>query len=590
MTTTTFATASSSSKLRNMNIRVYNTLTRNKEPFQTVTPGKVGMYLCGPTVYREAHIGHMVGPVIFDCIKRYLEYCGFDVTWVVNITDVDDKLINEATKRGIPMSQVAEEMTKDYVDNLAAFGVDQIDEMPRATEHIPHIVKFIERLIERGFAYESDGDVFFEVSKDQEYGKLTNRSSDSQQGEGGEAATRKRSPSDFALWKKAKPGEPSWQSPWGAGRPGWHIECSAMSRAILGETFDIHGGGLDLVFPHHENEIAQSESCHGKPMARYWMHNGLMRASTAAGKVGGRGEREEEKEPGEADISTKISRSKGAGGLAELIQQQGGERLRFFLLRTHYRSTIVFGAEGLAEAGAALETFYRFMERYERVTGESFYRLAAANTRLAGQFDPGNDTLLSQVAERRNGFLDKMDDDFNSGGAISELFDLVRLLNRFADEKRLEDVDARTAADVDSFRRGTAALKELTDVLGLFRQPPAKAAGAGGDVVEKLMPLMVDIRSQARVNKDFATADRVRDEMTRLGITLEDRKDGTGWRIAADDTEAVLAGVMELLIDLRSQARKNKDFTLADQIRDHLTAAGITLEDRKGETGWRADS
>jgi cysteinyl-tRNA synthetase len=571
-----------------MNIRVYNTLTRDKEPFQTVTPGKVGMYLCGPTVYREAHIGHMVGPVIFDCIKRYLEYCGFDVTWVVNITDVDDKLINEATKRGIPMSQVAEEMTKDYIDNLAAFGVDQIDEMPRATEHIPDIIKFIARLIERDYAYESHGDVFFEVSKDQDYGKLTNRSSDSQQGEGGEAATRKRSPSDFALWKKAKRGEPSWKSPWGAGRPGWHIECSAMSHALLGETFDIHGGGLDLVFPHHENEIAQSESCHGKPMARYWMHNGLMRASTAAGKVGGRGEREQQ--PAAADVSTKISRSKGAGGLAELIQQQGGERLRFFLLRTHYRSTIVFGAEGLAEAGTALETFYRFMERYERVTGEGFYTLPAASTRLAGDFDPGNDALLVQVAQRRNGFLDKMDDDFNSGGAISELFDLVRLLNRFADKQSLEEVDTRTAADLDSFRRGAATMKELTNVLGLFRQPPAKTAGAGGDVLEKLMPLMVAIRSQARAAKDFATADRVRDELAQLGITLEDRKEGTGWRMASDDTETLLAGVMELLIELRSQARKNKDFAMADQIRDQLTAAGITLEDRKGETVWRVDT
>ncbi len=587
MTTTTSFESVTKNSLNDMNIRVYNTLTRNKEPFQTVETGKVGMYLCGPTVYREAHIGHMVGPVIFDCVKRYLTYCGFDVTWVVNITDIDDKLINEANNRGIPMSQVAEEMTKDYVDNLAAFGVDQIDEMPLATEHIPDIVDFIGRLIQRGYAYESGGDVFFEVNKDDDYGKLTNRSTDSQQGEGGEAASRKRSPSDFALWKNAKPGEPSWKSPWGAGRPGWHIECSAMSHAILGETFDIHGGGLDLVFPHHENEIAQSESCHGKPMAKYWMHNGLMRASSAKGKVGGRGERENATD--QDDVSTKISRSKGAGGLAELIRRQGGERLRFFLLRTHYRSTIVFDEEGLTEAGVALDTFYRFMERFERVTGESFYALDAAKSRVAGEFDPGSDTLLTQVAERRTAFLDKMDDDFNSGAACSELFDLVRLHNRFADEQNLEDLDNRTAADVDSFRRGSATLKELSNVMGLFQQPPHKAGGAGDEVVEKLMPLMVEIRSKAREKKDFAMADRVRQELARLGITLEDRKDATGWRIAPDDDEALLDGVVELLIELRSQARENKDFTMADQIRAQVTAAGITLEDRKGETGWRVE-
>ena len=282
------------------------------------------MYLCGPTVYAEAHIGHMVGPVIFDCIKRYLVYCGYDVKWVVNITDVDDKLIAKAAERGITMAEVAEENTHDYLHNLKAFGVDQIDEMPKATDHITHICDFIQRLVERGYAYESDGDVYFEVSKDVDYGKLTNRTADSQLGEGGSAASRKRAASDFALWKASKPGEPSWESPWGAGRPGWHIECSAMSHAILGETFDIHGGGLDLVFPHHENEIAQSESCHDKPMAKYWMHNGLMRASNA-GKVGGRSEREQADQ--QAGRKTrKISRSKGGGGLAKLIEKQGGER------------------------------------------------------------------------------------------------------------------------------------------------------------------------------------------------------------------------------------------------------------------------
>ena len=573
-----------------MNIRVYNTLTRDKEPFETVTPGKVGMYLCGPTVYAEAHIGHMVGPVIFDCIKRYLQYSGFDVTWVVNITDVDDKLINKAAERGIPMAQVAEEMTKDYLDNLAAFGVDQIDEMPRATAHMQGIIDFISNLIDGGYAYEADGDVFFETDKDDDYGKLSNRSTEDQQGEGGEAATRKRNAADFALWKSAKPGEPSWESPWSKGRPGWHIECSAMSHAILGETFDIHGGGLDLVFPHHENEIAQSESCHGKPMAKYWMHNGLMRASSAAGKVGGRSDREgaaDVAETEQADVSSKISRSKGAGGLADLIKAQTGERLRFFLLRTHYRSTIVFGDEGLAEARTALETFYRFMERYERVTGDCFYDMPAARTRATGEFNPGDNDLLKLVAERRNGFLAKMDDDFNSGGAISELFDLVRALNKFVDEKNLEDA-ARSDSDVAVFRQSSQTMKELSNVLGIFQTPPPKSGGATRDTIEKLMPLMVDIRAKARESKDFSTADRVRDELSKLGITLEDRKGETGWRI--EENAETLNGVMQLLIELRAQARENKNFEMADQIRDQITAAGVTLEDRKGETGWRIET
>jgi len=507
-----------------MNLRVYNTLTKNKEPFKTVTPGRVGIYLCGPTVYKPAHIGHMVGPVIFDAIKRYLVYCGFDVTWVVNITDVDDKLIAESNRRGITMSEVAEENIADYLFNLEQFGVDTVDEMPRATEYMDEIIDFIQSLTDQGFAYAVNGDVFFDVMKDEGYGKLSNRSPDEQQGEGGGAASKKKSPGDFALWKSAKPGEPSWDSPWGDGRPGWHIECSAMSRKILGKTFDIHGGGLDLVFPHHENEIAQSECCHGQPMVNYWMHNGLMRASAEAGKVGGRGDREQQAEGG----SGKISRSEGAGGLADLVKEQGGERLRFFLLRTHYRSTIVFGDEGLTEAGTALDTFYRFFERYERVTGESFYEIATATVRSEGEFETNGNAMLAEVARRRNGYLDKMDDDFNTGGAVSELFDLVRTLNKYVDEQNLEESPA--ADKIATLKQGTKTLRELTLVLGLFREPPATDEGEDDDLVGSLMDLLIDIRASARQNKDFATADKIRDSLATVGITIEDRKGGTGWR------------------------------------------------------------
>jgi cysteinyl-tRNA synthetase len=299
-----------------------------------------------------------------------------------------------------------------------------------------------------------------------------------------------------------------------------------MSRKLLGETFDIHGGGLDLVFPHHENEIAQSECCHGKPMVKYWMHNGLMKASSAAGKVGGRTERRQEA----ADVAEKISRSKGAGGLANLIARHGGERIRFFLLRTHYRSTIAFGEPGLEEAGAALETFYRFFDRYQRIAEESFYDIQAAVSRDAGQRDAGSDKLLQAVAARRSAFLEKMDDDFNTGGAVSELFELVRCLNKFVDEHELEDPARRDQPVTDAFRRGTATLKELAGVLGLFQSPVAAASGAGDELVEALMQLLIDLRAEARQKKDFALADHIRDGLSGLGITLEDRKGQTTWQ------------------------------------------------------------
>lgn len=530
-------------------IRVYNTLTRQKENFETVEPGKVGMYLCGPTVYAESHIGHMVGPVIFDTIKRYLVYCGYQVVWVVNITDVDDKLIASSHKRGISMFQVATEMTADYLSNLRALGVNQIDHLPRATDNMDEIITFIQELIDRGFAYASDGDVFFDVARDAQYGQLSNRTLDSQQGEGGEAASKKRSSGDFALWKSAKAGEPAWESPWGLGRPGWHIECSAMSRRLLGKTFDIHGGGLDLVFPHHENELAQSRCCHGQPMVRYWMHNGLMRAG-AAGKVGGRATRAEEpaaSATAEADTSSKISRSKGAGGLADQIEKLTGERIRFFLLRSHYRSTIVFGDEGLDEAGQALTAFYRLFQRYQRISGRPFYpelvdvgtaderldqveypqRRAEGDERLA-QADQS--PLIQAVTALRRSFLEKMDDDFNAGGAVSDLFELARTINRHIDENKLEEAAQRTPAALESLRLAVSVLRELGAILGLFIRPPKKSGDDESEkLVDDLMQLLIKLRADARASKNFATADAIRNGLTALNISLQDLKEGTTW-------------------------------------------------------------
>jgi len=507
------------------NLRVYNTLSRTKEDFKTVKPGKVGIYLCGPTVYAEAHIGHMVGPVIFDTVKRYLEHSGYDVRLVVNITDVDDKLINKANERKMTMLEVAEENIKDYLDNLAALNVTTIDDMPRATSSMDDIIQFIADLVEKGFAYDVDGDVFFEVSKDAEYGKLTNRSVDAMQGEGGGAAASKRSPGDFALWKKAKPGEPSWESPWGKGRPGWHIECSAMSKGILGETFDIHGGGLDLTFPHHENEIAQSECCHGKPMVNYWMHNGLLRSDPSAGKIGGKAERDKGATEGEA--GGKMSRSGGAGGLHSLIDRQGGERIRFFLLRTHYRSTILFSEPAIEEAGTGLDTFYRLFERYERITGNSFYDIEPAKTRKDGEIEAGSDELLTLLKKHRDAYLEKMDDDFNTGGGVSELFEIVRGVNKFIDKNKLEETKD---ADTSSLDQAMATIRELSLILGLFTDKPEADTSEDAGLVDSLMGLVIEIRANSRKKKDFETSDLIRDRLTECGITLEDRKDGTLWR------------------------------------------------------------
>lgn len=530
------STASPAKNSPKPEIRVYNTLSKTKETFQPLRGNHVGIYLCGPTVYAESHIGHMVGPVIFDTIKRYLRYCGYDVTLVVNITDVDDKLINKSKERGIPMSQIAVEMTADYLSNLKELGVNQIDYLPRATDHMPHIIRFIEALIAKDHAYAVDGDVFFDVMKDPNYGQLSNRTADAQQGEGGGAAAKKRSPGDFALWKSAKDGEIAWSSPWGKGRPGWHIECSAMSHEILGDTFDIHGGGLDLMFPHHENERAQSGCCHGAPMVKYWMHNGLMRAGEK-GKVGGKSDRESTAESSAEEAAAgKISRSKGAGGLSTLIRRHTGERIRFFLLRTHYRSTIVYGEDGLEEAGTSLEAFYRFFARFDEITTAiddvSFYDLQPAPTRAIGDFDPGDDELLKEIFGIREKFLAAMDDDFNTGAAISALFDSLRILNRHIDSHGLTGKSDVKSAPVVSLIHATKVIRELAATLGLFQKPPIAAGGgneADTQLLDDVVKLLIELRKEARERKDYAAGDAIRDRLTTLGVSLLDKKDGTSW-------------------------------------------------------------
>ncbi len=523
-------------------IHVFNTLSRSKEEFVPVQPGKVGIYLCGPTVYKPSHIGHMVGPVIFDTIKKYLVYSGYDVTFVVNITDVDDKLIAESNRRQIPMAQVAAEMTEDYRKNLEEMGVDSINFFPKATEHMDGIIKFTQQLIDKGYAYESEGDVYFDVAKFDGYGKLSNRTLAQMIGEGGGTADRKASSFDFALWKSAKPGEPSWPSPWGDGRPGWHIECSVMSCSLLGETFDIHGGGLDLQFPHHENEIAQSEACHdGKPMAKYWMHNGLMQASNEVGKVGGRKTRSaEDSGAKEGDLQSqeagKISKSKGASAFRDLLLRIPAETIRFFLLSSHYRRPIDYSEARLAEVGKGLETFYRFFKRFELVTGESFYSLEPPTTRAEGdarwnaENEVNRSPLMTEILAQRQKFLDAMDDDFNTGGGIGVLFDILRILNRFIEEKKLESSnDPEGKAELQA---ATTVLKEITQILGIFRKAPKSEVTADDGLTDALMAILIELRLAAKKNKDFATADKIRDDLKAAGILLEDRPGGTVWNRA----------------------------------------------------------
>ena len=517
-----------------MTLRIYNTLTREKQNFVPVNPGKVGMYLCGPTVYKPAHIGHMVGPVIFDTIKKYLAYLGYDVTWIVNITDVDDKLINKANELGVEVGALAKEMTQDYFENLATMGVDSIDRFPYATEHIPEMLSMIESLIEKGHAYPLDGDVYFQAENDDDYGKLSHRNiNELVSGERVEAADRKKHPADFALWKASKPGEPSWESPWGPGRPGWHIECSAMSMKYLGETLDIHGGGLDLLFPHHENELAQSECCTGKPFSKYWLHNGLMQASGQAGKVGGQHDKHGDVPDMDAQVAGKLAGSAGAESVKTAVfSKHHPETVRFFLLATHYRSPIDFGDERIEETGRSLEGFYRLIETFQRITGQDFYALKTSATREQTSALEGEPVgFLGEITSLRDRYYECMDDDFNTGGAVGVLFDLRKAINGFVNETKLDGAGKSDEQNMAAFVASVTLLKELAGVLGVFNKPVDSGDdGANDELVDGLMQLVISLRGSLRSEKNWALADTIRDSLNELKITLEDRPDGTLWR------------------------------------------------------------
>ncbi len=467
-----------------MALRVYNTMTRKKEPFETLEPGVVKMYVCGPTVYDKAHVGHAMSVLVFDMVRRYLEHKGYRVRHVMNYTDVDDKIIRRAHEVGEAPIALAERYIREFDQHLEDLGVLQPHVKPRVTQEIDWIIKMVKGLEDKGYAYAVDGDVYFRVTKDDDYGKLSGRKLDEMvAGARIEVDERKEHPMDFALWKAAKPGEPSWESPWGQGRPGWHIECSAMNLHHLGEQLDIHGGGADLIFPHHENEIAQSESYTGKPYVRYWMHNGML-------QMGGE----------------KMSKSLGnLVTIEDFLAEHEADVLRMMVLSSHYRSPLKFTEETITQAEKALE----------RLRGG----MRPAHANAAGAPEEVLAALDEQTEKARTGFETAMDDDFNAAAALGHLFELVRLINQARD----------AGATAEQLQPAQQTLRGLAEVLGLdlTKQPPQKQGHAEA---APFIDLLVEIRTDLRAAKQWTLADKIRDRLAELGVQLEDTPGGTLWR------------------------------------------------------------
>ncbi|MEE9403148.1 MAG: cysteine--tRNA ligase [Desulfobacteria bacterium] len=477
-------------------LKIYNTLSKKKEIFEPIKPGKVGMYVCGPTVYDASHIGHARSMVVFDVIVRYLRAVGYEVTYVRNFTDVDDKIINRARELGTTTQELSERYIKEFYEDMDALKVERATIEPKATDHIDEIIGAVERLISRDHAYEAGGDVFFAVETFEKYGKLSGRRLEEMEaGARVEVNEKKRNPFDFVLWKGAKPGEPTWDSPWGKGRPGWHIECSAMSTQFLGHHFDIHGGGKDLIFPHHENEIAQSEGAFDEPFVNVWIHNGFLRIN-----------------------QEKMSKSLGNFlVIKEILKEYHPEVVRLFLLSNHYRSPVDFTHQAMVEAEAGLEKIYALLQRIDEILKSS---------------DLGEDEH-GQVVLWTN-FCQAMDDDFNTARGIGLVFETVRQVNRFMD-----DMGGKAhQQDVAGLVSTRADLMRIGGVLGILTEGPTqffeqrqarllKRKGIDTALVERL----IAERVRARQEKDWAKADRIRDELSAMDILIEDRPDGTAWKI-----------------------------------------------------------
>ncbi|MBQ9535566.1 MAG: cysteine--tRNA ligase [Clostridia bacterium] len=462
-------------------MKLYNTLSRKKEEFVSIEPGKVKMYSCGPTVYDYFHIGNARPFIMFDVLRRYLEYKGYEVTFVQNFTDIDDKVINRANKDGVGFSDVAERFIREYYVDAEGLGIKKATYHPRATENIDAIIDIISTLEKKGLAYEAGGDVYFRARAFEGYGKLSHQPIDElESGARIAVGEQKEDPIDFALWKAAKPGEPSWSSPWGEGRPGWHIECSAMSRRYLGETIDIHSGGIDLCFPHHENEIAQSEGASGKPFAHYWLHNAFLNID-----------------------NRKMSKSLGNFfTVREAAKTYGYDAIRFFMLSAHYRSPINYSQESLEQARAALARLNSALNNLRFLTENG----------AAGDMTTEEREACGRFDKYREEFCAAMDDDINTADAIAAIFELVRDANTVASSEAVTAAYAKAAL---------AVLEELCGIIGVGE----KAEQSLDSEIESL----IEQRQEARRSKNFAEADRIRDMLKEQGIILEDTPQGVKW-------------------------------------------------------------
>ncbi len=488
-------------------IKIFNTLTGKKEEFIPIHPGKVTMYACGVTVYDYSHLGHARGAVIFDLIQRYFRRKGFDVKYVRNFTDIDDKIINRAKEDAITPAEVAHKYIEAYQTDMKHLGVERADVEPKATEHIAEMIKIIMELVNNGHAYVIDGDVYFRVVSFKDYGKLSKRNiEDLQAGARVEVDERKQDPLDFALWKASKPGEPAWASPWGPGRPGWHIECTAMGFKHLGETFDIHAGGKDLIFPHHENEIAQSEAYSGKKFVNYWIHNGFVNIN-----------------------QEKMSKSLGNFfTIRDILGQYDAEVVRLFLLSTHYRSPIDFSDANLKDARAGLDRFYTMKEGIVKfLEGKK-----PSTAKPEDVIEASDRELYEKIRCLPQAFEDAMDDDFNTAFAIGLIYDLVRDVNKFMADSDKKNADAANIILYAAF----ASFEDVSKTLGIFLRSPAdwfkEGRLADGNVTISLERIeeFIHLRNEARARRDWTEADRIRKILVDGGVELFDRAEGTVWK------------------------------------------------------------
>ena len=479
-------------------LKVYNTLTRQKENFIPLEEGKVGIYVCGLTVQNYSHLGHIRSAVAYDVMRRYLEYKGYEVTYVQNFTDINEKIVDRAREENLTPEELADKYTQAYLEDIAALNIKKATHYVKATENIDAIIQMIEGLLEKGYAYEINGNVYFSVEKYEDYGKLSGRSlEDMQAGARIEIVEEKRNPLDFALWKKAPAGEKEWESPWGKGWPGWHIECSAMSMKYLGKSFDIHGGGADLIFPHHENEIAQSEACTGqKPFAKYWLHNG---------PVNLKGE--------------KMSKSVGNFYTTrELLEKYKGTEIRYFLLTKHYRSPIDFSLEELEEASTSLKRIINTVNNIKRFL----------NSKLE-ENNKVREEELPDLAGLKEEFLQAMDDDFNTARAIGVLHDFVTAINRLINAQDF----LLTESNYQLIQEADQLFTEFLGILGInINMEDQELADEG--LSKQLIELILEVREGARQQKDWAMADKIRDGLKELGIIVKDTPQGVIWEKERD--------------------------------------------------------